>query len=106
MYRRKKQRAPKKICVECKKPKEEGEVHMCRFYGKFECCCRESWSSGNAYIDMYQQCQRCNSKVLPSELKILEGRISHCKREHDKKRCGMCAHLGFDCSKLRRRTNK
>ncbi len=61
-----------------------------------------TWSSGISWKDTWQECKKCNRKIYPFNQEELICKTVTKKSiiPHDFERCGKCAELKYDCSKL------
>lgn len=78
-----------------------------RVYGDFRCPkCNKTWSSGNSWADMGQECKTCRINVYPYAQKPLEPRIKSDSddderydsgKPHRQDLCEKCKKLGRNC---------
>ena len=65
-------------------------------FGKYNCSCGHSWVSGNTWIEKWQKCRKCESEVMPSDVRPLKPSRA-VQNPHDTERCQKCMELGYDC---------
>ena len=92
--------APAPPGCDCGQPhRRVGGIHLCRFFGYFECVCGNRWTSAYTWKGERQACRRCNTESAPKKMEKLDGRVGMGNgKPHDSSRCSMCAQLGRDCS--------
>jgi len=92
---------------DCGRPnKKIGGVHVCRYFGKFDCpLCGNAWTSAYCWKGEAQSCRMCNTESMPVMKENLKQRDNgsnklcrNTKGAHDSSRCAMCRKLGRNCS--------
>jgi hypothetical protein len=89
------------VDCDCGKPQVlSGGLHVCRYFGTFQCSCGNRWTSGYTWKGEMQACKRCNVESLPVKKEMLTpgGGRGISGRPHDAARCSRCRKLGYDCS--------
>ena len=71
-----------------------------RMFGEFECSCGNTWSSGNAWEGMGQQCRDCKEMILPRTLQPLRRSEGSGGGAHEQELCEMCQEIGGNCREL------
>ena len=67
-------------------------------FGEFFCECGNSWSSAYSWEGMGQQCQECETMILPQNLCTLRpSSSSSLGPPHKQELCEMCQKLGYNC---------
>ena len=70
-------------------------------FGEFECVpCGNTWSSGNAWEDMGQQCRECEEMIFPHNLRPLQRSKGSGGVAHVQELCEMCQKLGRNCREV------
>jgi len=75
-----------------------------KFTGNFQCHnvkCRKNWTSGHAWTNKYQKCERCQTKVYPYDMYVRDKpkpRPGRAGRPHNRDFCEKCIKLKIDCS--------
>ena len=70
-----------------------------RCFGEFRCPqCDKTWSSGNSWADMGQECKECHINVYPySQKKLEKGDGDDNGKPHLSDLCEKCKTLGGNC---------
>ena len=70
-----------------------------RKFGEYRCPqCGRTWSSGNSWVGMGQECMTCRIMVRPHTLRPLQRPDGHRDGPpHRSDLCEMCQKLGYNC---------
>ena len=70
-----------------------------RLFGYYKCIkCKNKWASAYSWLNKWQQCNKCQTKILPhKQTKLIKSNQIKSHKSHNMSGCQKCIELGHSC---------